>query len=150
MTEKASLNRDAFLFCISQTGNMTVAADFIGTSREQIMAEMTQDAGFAKQVKKAIEESFDRLLYQAHQRALYGVKVPHFYQGELIGYSARPSDRLLRYLLKRMETALHQEDETACESHIDVEHIRQALKQRLAMPVLSETSSDSSSEISDD
>ena len=129
---------------------MTVAADFIGTSREQIMAEMTQDAGFAKQVKKAIEESFDRLLYQAHQRALYGVKVPHFYQGELIGYSARPSDRLLCYLLKRMETALHQEDETACESHINVEHIRQALKQRLAMPVLSQASSDSSSEISDD
>ena len=58
MTEKASLNRDAFLFCVSQTGNMTVAADFIGTSREQIMAEMTQDAGFAKQVKKAIDESF--------------------------------------------------------------------------------------------
>ena len=120
------------------------------TSREQITAEMTQDAGFAKQVKKAIEESFDRLLYQAHQRALYGVKVPHFYQGELIGYSARPSDRLLCYLLKRMETALPQEDEQACASHIDVEHIRQALKQRLVAPVLSETSSDSSSELSDD
>ena len=47
MTEKASLNRDAFLFCISQTGNMTVAADFIGTSREQIMAQMPPLLGLA-------------------------------------------------------------------------------------------------------
>lgn len=75
MPKKASLHRDAFLFCVSHTGNLTVAADFIGKSRAEIRDEMTQDADFAKQVQQAEEESKDRLLYHAYQRALYGVQI---------------------------------------------------------------------------
>ena len=100
MSKKASLDRDAFLFCVFQTGNITVAADFIGRRRADVVAEIEQDAAFAAQIETAKQESYDRLLYHAYQRALHGVQVPHFYQGALVGHSARPSDRLLCYLLK--------------------------------------------------
>ena len=140
MPKKASLQRDAFLFCVSQTGNITVAVDFIGMRRADILAEMAQDAVFAQQIEAAKQESYERLLYHAYQRALHGVQVPHFYQGELIGHSARPSDSLLCYLLKHNESAYHQED--GQEPHIngDLEQIRLALKKRLAVtPVLPST-----------
>ena len=47
MSDKASLQRGAFLFCLSHTGNLTIAADFAGTTRAMMMAQMAADEGFA-------------------------------------------------------------------------------------------------------
>ena len=69
MSEKASSYRDAFLFCVSQTGNLTMAAEFVGITRADVMADMRADPSFEKDVQNAKEEAFDRLRYQTVQRA---------------------------------------------------------------------------------
>lgn len=63
MNKKASPHRDAFLFGLSQTGNLTAAADFAGVKRADMLREIPCDEAFARAVKEAQEEAFDRLLY---------------------------------------------------------------------------------------
>ena len=101
MSDKASLIRGAFLFCLSQTGNMTIAAEFAGTTRASMMAARGDDEGFAKAIEAALQEADDRLFYHAMVRGIKGVAMPRYYQGEIIGYVHIPSDSLLRYVLER-------------------------------------------------
>ena len=100
MGDKASLVRGAFLFCLSHTGNMTIAAEFAGASRAQIIAMMRQDAAFQQASEQAMQEAEERVFFVAMERAIKGVKVPRFYQGAIIGYVPIPSDMLLRYVLE--------------------------------------------------
>ena len=102
MSDKASLNRGAFLFCVSQTGNLTIAAEFAGSARATITAAMALDADFAQAVEQAMLEADERVFHQAMRRAVIGVEVPRFYQGEIIGYVRTPSDYLLRYVMERL------------------------------------------------
>jgi len=102
MSDKASLNRGAFLFCVSQSGNLTIAAEFAGAKRAEMAQAMAGDAEFAKAVEEALLEADERLFHQAMRRALIGVEVPRFYQGEIVGYVRTPSDLLLRYVMDRM------------------------------------------------
>ena len=112
MTKKASPIRDAFLFCVSQTGNLTVAADFAGVTRAEMIAKMAAEPAFAQCVEEAKQEAFDRLLYQAMRRAVTGVEVPQYYQGELIGHTQKRSDSLLRYMLNFLDAAHKHSDVT--------------------------------------
>ena len=85
MGDKASLVRGAFLFCLSHTGNMTIAAEFAGASRAQIIAMMRQDAAFQQASGQAMQEAEERVFFVAMERAIKGVKVPRFYQGASFG-----------------------------------------------------------------
>ena len=72
MTDRASLDRGAFLFAVSQTGNLTIAAEFAGTSRAVITKMMTEDASFQAAVAQALAEAEERVFYQTMHRALVG------------------------------------------------------------------------------
>ena len=54
MVDKASLSRGAFLLCLSHTGNVTIAAEFAGVNRAQILAEMAKEEGFKTAVAEGI------------------------------------------------------------------------------------------------
>ena len=56
MSEKASPYRDAFLFCVPQTGNLTMAAEFVGITCADVMADMRADPSFETDVQNAKEE----------------------------------------------------------------------------------------------
>ena len=102
MADRASLDRGAFLFAVSQTGNLTIAAEFAGTSRAIITKMMTEDASFQAAVAQALLEAEERVFYQTMHRALVGIEVPYFYQGEQIATVRQPSDSLLRLVLDRL------------------------------------------------
>ena len=81
MVDKASLSRGAFLLCLSHTGNLTIAAEFAGLKRAQILAAMAEEEGFQAAVAEAMAEAEERVFHHAMRRAIEGVKVPRFYQG---------------------------------------------------------------------
>lgn len=138
MSDKASLQRGAFLFCLSHTGNLTIAADFAGTTRAMMMAQMAADEGFAKDVQGALLEAGERVFHQALLRGLKGVAVPRFYQGEIVGYVHSPSDSMLRYALERLAREAAKLDKTADNQGADegsddgLAELRQKIKDRLA------------------
>ena len=135
MGDKASLVRGAFLFCLSHTGNMTIAAEFAGASRTQIIAMMRQDAAFQQASEQAMREAEERVFFVAMERAIKGVKVPRFYQGAIIGYVPIPSDMLLRYLLERLRvcdlSSDADETDTSPGEVRDTEHITARLKAKM-------------------
>lgn len=102
MTDRASLDRGAFLFAVSHTGNLTIAAEFAGASRGVITKMIAEDASFQSQVADALLEAEERVFYQTMHRALVGIEVPYFYQGEQIATVRQPSDSLLRLVLDRL------------------------------------------------
>ncbi len=91
--------RAAFLLCLAHSGNVTIAAEFAGASRASLYNWRTQSDVFRAQWDEALLEAADRLGNIAWQRAVKGVEMPVFYQGEQIGSRQIFSDRLLVYLL---------------------------------------------------
>ena len=120
---QASLQRGAFLFSLSQTGNFTISADFAGLSVQELREKAEADSDFAKAIDMAFVEACDRLLYVAFERAVKGVVIPHFYQGEEIGATKRPSDNLLRYLLEQA-TQNANKGQDASQNEVDYERLR--------------------------
>lgn len=90
----------AFLLCLAHTGNVTIAAEFAGTSRAAIYSWRGGDSAFNAQWQEALLEAADRLGNIAWQRAVKGVEVPIYFQGEQIGCRRLFSDRLLMHLLR--------------------------------------------------
>ena len=133
MSEKASSYRDAFLFCVSQTGNLTMAAEFVGITRADVMADMRADPSFETDVQNAKEEAFDRLRYQTVQRAIEGIEVPRYYQGEIIGHTRHYSDSLLRFILHfEKEVNLKTTAKSKQEASAQIKEFRAKLKQKLS------------------
>ena len=128
---QASLQRDAFLFALSQTGNFTIAADFAGLSPRALRKSAEADSDFAKAIDSAFVEACDRLLFVAFERAVKGVVIPQFYQGEEIGKTRKPSDNLLRYLLDRAADKDKRAQDTS-QGEADYERLRATLSKRLA------------------
>ena len=94
----------AFLLCLAHTGNVTIAAEFAGTSRAAIYSWRSGDSAFNEQWHEALLEAAGRLGNIAWQRAVKGVEVPIFFQGEQIGCRRLFSDRLLMHLLGAAQT----------------------------------------------
>ena len=128
---QASLQRDAFLFCLSQTGNFTIAAEFAGLSSSALRHQADTDSQFASAINEAFREACGRLLYVAFERAIKGIVIPQFYQGEEVGAIRRPSDALLRYLLQRAGDDNAKNKEPS-QNEADYEAMRTRLAQRLA------------------
>ena len=128
---QASLQRDAFLFCLSQTGNFTIAAEFAGLSSASLRYQADKDSQFASAINEAFKEACDRLLYVAFERAIKGIVIPQYYQGEEVGSIRRPSDALLRYLLQRAGDD-KAKDKEPTQNEADYEAMRTRLSQRLA------------------
>lgn len=139
MSDKASPNRGAFLFCLSHSGNLTIAAEFAGATRADITKAMARDADFAQAVEEALCEADERLFHQAMRRALIGVAVPRFYQGEIIGHVRTPSDYMLRYVMERLATQRREAQQSqgrnadALDSVTDIETMRAKIRAKIAL-----------------
>lgn len=91
----------AFLRELAASHNVTAAARAVGMSRQSAYALRTRmhDKPFAAAWEAAFLTRFDALAEAAVDRAINGVEVPHFYNGELVGTSRRYDERLTLALL---------------------------------------------------
>ena len=134
MSDKASLIRGAFLFCLSHSGNLTIAADFAGTTRAEMAQAIADDSHFAKAVEEALCEAHERVFYQAMMRGLKGERVPRFYQGEVVGYVRLPSDGLLKYALGQLaaQSQIHKSSDEMADQTQKIADLRQQVRAKLA------------------
>lgn len=91
----------AFLRELAATHNVGAAARAVGMSRQSAYKLRARLRGtpFDKGWEAAFVTRFDVLAEAALDRALNGVEVPHYYNGELIGTSRRYDERLTLALL---------------------------------------------------
>ncbi len=91
----------AFLRELAATHNVAAAARAVGMSRQSAYKLRARLHGtpFDKGWEAAFVTRFDVLAETALERALNGVEVPHYYNGELIGTSRRFDERLTLALL---------------------------------------------------
>ncbi|MEZ5681651.1 MAG: hypothetical protein R3E14_10190 [Erythrobacter sp.] len=91
----------AFLRELSATHSVSAAARAVGMSRQSAYRLRARLRGtpFDKGGAAAFVSRFDVLAEAALDRALNGVEVPHYYNGELVGTSRRYDERLTLALL---------------------------------------------------
>lgn len=91
----------AFLRELGATHNVSAAARAVGMGRQSAYKLRARLRGtpFDRAWEAAFASRFDALAEAALDRALNGVEVPHFYNGELIGTSRKYDERLTLSLL---------------------------------------------------
>jgi len=90
-----------FLRQLAVTNNVSAAARSVGMSRQSAYRLRTQQKGRPFDIgwEAAFQHGYDNLAQVALERALNGVEVPHYYQGELVGTSRKFDERLTIALL---------------------------------------------------
>lgn len=93
----------AFLRALSATHSVSEAAKSVGRSRQSAYALRSRLKGqpFDLAWEVAFHHSYDVLAHTALERALNGVEVPVFFQGEQVGSYRRFDERLTVALLAR-------------------------------------------------
>lgn len=89
-----------FLEVLSNTANVTRAAEDIGMARTYMYEIRDADADFAKAWDASVQLGTSALEDEATRRASEGWDEPVFYQGEQTGLVRKFSDTLLIFLLK--------------------------------------------------
>ncbi len=92
--------KPAFIEVLRETGNVTLAAQHAGQSRNQVYDVRQRSKRFAAQWDDALEEATDLLEAEARRRAFTGIDKPMFFKGEVVGSTKKYSDRLLMFLLE--------------------------------------------------
>ena len=92
--------RPAFIEVLRETGNVTLAAQHAGQSRNQVHDVRRHSEDFAAQWDDALEEAADLLEAEAWRRAVTGIDKPRFYKGKVVGSTKKYSGRLLMFLLE--------------------------------------------------
>lgn len=95
----------AFLRALAATHNVSAAAREVGMTRQSAYKLRARLKGepFDLAWDAAFQSAFDALAEAAMERALKGVEVPHYFQGELVGTSRRYDERLTVALLLMRE-----------------------------------------------
>jgi hypothetical protein len=93
----------AFLRALSATHSVSEAARSVGKSRQSAYRQRSRFKGqpFDLAWEVAFHHSYDVLAHTALERALNGVEVPVFFQGEQVGSYRRFDERLTVALLAR-------------------------------------------------
>ncbi|MEO0690146.1 MAG: hypothetical protein AAFY51_07570 [Pseudomonadota bacterium] len=91
----------AFLRMLAATQSVSAAAKAVGMSRQSAykLRARLEDGPFGAAWRLASQSGRSRLVEAALDRAINGVEVPHYWQGELIGTSRRYDERLTALLL---------------------------------------------------
>ena len=89
-----------FIEVLRETGNVTLAAQHAGQSRNQVHDVRQRSKRFAAQWDNALEEATDLLEAEARRRALTGIDKPVFYKGKVVGSTKKYSRPLLMFLLE--------------------------------------------------
>ena len=92
--------KPAFIEVLRTTGNVTLAAQHAGQSRNQVHDVRQRSKRFAAQWDNALEEATDLLEAEARRRALTGIDKPVFYKGKVVGSTKKYSRPLLMFLLE--------------------------------------------------
>ena len=94
----------AFLRQLSATHSVSEAAKSVGMSRQSAYRLRSKLKGkpFDLAWEVAFHHSYDVLAHAALERALNGVEVPVYYQGEQVGHYRRFDERLTVALLNKM------------------------------------------------
>lgn len=108
----------AFLRALATTHSVTAAAQAVGMTRQTAYRLRARLKGqpFDMAWDAAFQSSFDALGEAAMERALNGVEVPHFHQGELVGTSRRFDERLTIALLRMRESFLRAPAPPMCDA----------------------------------
>jgi hypothetical protein len=100
----AKRKRKAFLEVLSQTGQVTKAAQAVGyTSTNTLHRLRREDEDFAEEWDLAVEVATGNLEAEAIRRAYEGVMEPTYYKGEIVGYHPNYSDQLLQFVLRKLD-----------------------------------------------
>ena len=92
--------KPAFIEVLRTTGNVTLAAQHAGQSRNQVHDVRQRSKRFAAQWDNALEEATDLLEAEARRRAFTGIDKPVFYKGKVVGSTKKYSGPLLMFLLE--------------------------------------------------
>ena len=92
--------QQAFLDAYRVHGKVKPAAEQAGCSRELHYGAMRTSETYRDEFALVQQRLADELEEEMWQRAVYGVKIPKFYRGEIIGYDIRYSDVLLMRLME--------------------------------------------------
>lgn len=98
--------RRQFLDALAEHGVVRAAAAAVGmdASSAYRLRRRAGSEAFAAEWDRAIDVGFARLQDVAVERAINGVSVPVFYQGEAVGERIWYDNRLLTFLLSRLQT----------------------------------------------
>jgi hypothetical protein len=89
-----------FLAILAAGSSVSAACRAAGYARSSAYHWRKTDADFAQDWAQAREEGTDLLEDEALRRASVGVEKPVYYQGQKIGVTHDPSDRLMIFLLQ--------------------------------------------------
>lgn len=91
-----------FIDALAGSHSVAEAARSVGMSRQSAykLRARLRDTTFDHAWEAAYQHGFDQLAQSVLERAINGVEVPHYYQGELVGTSRRYNDSLALALLR--------------------------------------------------
>ena len=92
--------KENFIKALSETCNVTKAAEVTGVVRWAFYKERYRDANFAEEWDQAVETAADKLVEEAWRRGVEGIDTPVVYRGKITGLYKGYSDKLLEMLLK--------------------------------------------------
>lgn len=98
---------ERFLSALAVTGNITASVRESGLARSTVYFWRDHDHEFAKSWDDALAEATDKLAYEARRRALDGIEVVQYFQGEPVGTIRKYSDQLLMFLLRAYRPAIY-------------------------------------------
>ena len=102
--------KPAFIEVLRRTGNVTLAAQHAGQSRNQVHDVRQRSKRFAAQWDNALEEATDLLEAEARRRAFTGIDKPVFFKGEVVASIKKYSDPLLMFLLEAYDPQMFGDD----------------------------------------
>jgi len=117
----------AFVRALAETGCVTRACAWVGMSNVgayQLRKAPGAEA-FARAWDAALAVGVERLADIAYERAVYGVPVPVFHQGEQVGERRRYNDRLLMWVMRHSDRERYDD---APQGHRVSPHVRKALR----------------------
>lgn len=117
----------AFVKALAETGCVARAAEWVGMSTVGAY-QLRKAAGadsFARAWDEALAVGVERLADIAYERAVYGVAVPVFHQGEQVGERRQFNDRLLMWVMRHADRARFDD---APQGNRVSPHVRKALR----------------------
>jgi len=95
------LQKCKFVEAIEKTGRIFEACKCVGISQGTYYKHRINDMTFAANVEEAMNVFRDSIVKAVHSRAIEGWEEPVFYNGEIVGYTRKYSDKLLVALAQR-------------------------------------------------
>jgi hypothetical protein len=130
-TDRTAIRKEKFIRALKGSSSITKACKASGVPRRTAYDWKAADKDFAQKWDDAYEEGTDVIEDAVFTRAVYGVKKPVFYKGEIVGYTQEYSDFLAARLLeaRRPEKYRHNHPAQNEDPTETASKVRQAMKE---------------------